>query len=847
MMELTYTTVDSAGVTRSTPFHELGDIIILGQTKQGMPAEEPTQWDSTLRVKVVITSDTPDFHSNYSKIQAVQNALSIAKGTLLWTNESNGQTYFNRDVTVESHDCPEDPNAIGTWRQEIEVAFRWKEKIESGTERLSATFQRTGSATTVSLTHVESWKDGLAFTRFDELHDERSGSQGTVSVSGKFIAESAMTLAQKRSYLASCVTTAQAEMNGQSGLLQYGTAGAFFNRTVRVSEFSADINQATDEVPWTLTATYTRFPNEAGYAIADMTVSVNNDNESGDSVLSFSGRIAAHTKTEAQAKLDVLRTAVLAAESFTTAKCDRKQTDCRNVSVCPTSGATTTDGLTIVDTPNADTYPSSAYTFIELSFSEDYRKKSTDLKRWTLRRDDVYDATNGITATVYSGQVIAPGSTYQDAYDKAITQAEYLGRHKHQVLLGMDISADYRREESPTASTQELVTLSFTYRYLRVDSARRYFEVTVQSQDDSMSESTDTVTGFVVAESQAMASSIYTTTIKKLPLLASRPIRGEQTSYQDAYTSTDNLTVTTITATAENTFPYTSSAEAVIESGAAKGYTKRDGVRLDFSFTLHKDKENTFYSMKYDIEVSNDYVAAETTTRINGVIMASTKTNAEGKLNEYLRLRSTDNNYVFGTVGMSEAETVILGSNRTAYTTTESYERLPTSSDAGALSKAFVGLNFSATFTKQITGDSGIIEYDLSDSIQYSGTRYVVQNIPSGPSIIQNCGTEPGQRTVSGTVTATTEAKCWEKARSIYTYFPFPTSENHPSTPSTRYRSPIQGTVSWKWMPRTVDPIARGIDIDYETGDAKHTDNFKAVSLNFSFTEILPSFTLWAG
>lgn len=845
-MELTYTTIDSAGVSRSTPFHELGDIIILGQGKQGSPAEEPTQYDCTMRVKVVITSDTPDFHSIYSKIQAVQNALSIAKGTLLWTNESNGQTYFNRDVTVESHDCPEDPNSIGTWRQEIEVSFRWKEKIESGTERLSATFQRTGSATVVSLSHVETWRDGLRITRFDELHDERTGSQGTVALAGKCIADSAMTLAQKRAYLASWKSTAEAEVNGQSGLLQYGSGGSFFNRTVRVSDFEADIGQATDEILWSMTATYTRFPNEAGYAIADFTASVNNDNESGDSVLSFSGRIAAHTKNEAIAKLDALRAAVLAAEGFTTAKCDRTQKDYRNVSVCPTSGATTTDGVTIVDTPNADTYPSNAYTFIELSFTEDYRKKSTDLKRFTLRRDDAYDLSSGVATTTYSGQVIAPGSTYQDAYDKAIAQAEYLGRHKHQVLLGMDVSAEYRKDESPTASAQELVTLSFNYRYRRVDGARSYFEVTVQSQDDSMSESTDTVSGYVVAASQSAADTIYTTVIKGLTAFLNRPIRGEQKSYQDAYISTDTLTAQS-TATTLNTFPYTSSAEADLLSGSASGYTKQDGVKLEFSFTLHKDKATAFYSMKYDIEVSNDYVAAETTTRISGVLMAATKELAADKLGEYLRLRTADNNWVFGTGGVSDTSTIILGSNRTAYTTTESYERLPTTLDAGALSQAFVGLNFSATFTKQIDDDSGIIEYDLSDSIQYAGTRYVIQPVPSGASIIQTCGIEPGNRTVSGTVTATTEALCWQKARSIYNYLPFPTSENHPDAPTTRYRQPIQGTVGWKWMPRTVDPIARGIDIDYETDDAPHTENFKAVSLNFSFTEILPSYTLWSG
>jgi hypothetical protein len=245
--------------------------------------------------------------------------------------------------------------------------------------------------------------------------------------------------------------------------------------------------------------------------------------------------------------------------------------------------------------------------------------------------------------------------------------------------------------------------------------------------------------------------------------------------------------------------------------------------------------------MKYDIEVSNDYVASETTTRISGVMLAFTKSLAQSKLDEYLRLRTADNNYVFGTGGVTDPFTIILGTNRTSYTVSESYERLPTSSNAGALSQAFVGLNFSATFTKQITGESGIIEYDLSDSIQHSGTRYVVQPIPTGVSLIQECGTEHGNRTVSGNVTATTEAICWAKARSIYDNLPFPTAQSHPGTPSTRYRQPIQATVSWKWMPKTLHPIARNANID---GDS-YTDNFKAVSLNFSFTEILPSYNLW--
>ncbi len=47
---------------------------------------------------------------------------------------------------------------------------------------------------------------------------------------------------------------------------------------------------------------------------------------------------------------------------------------------------------------------------------------------------------------------------------------------------------------------------------------------------------------------------------------------------------------------------------------------------------------------------------------------------------------------------------------------------------------------------------------ELTEAVEHSGVRWVVQNIPDGRPIIQNCGYNAGGRTVTGKVQATSRA-----------------------------------------------------------------------------------------
>jgi hypothetical protein len=69
------------------------------------------------------------------------------------------------------------------------------------------------------------------------------------------------------------------------------------------------------------------FPDEDGYAAADVKVAVGQDEETGDAELILSGVIAVGTELLAVAKLNAFRTAVLAAEGFNANSRIRNQID----------------------------------------------------------------------------------------------------------------------------------------------------------------------------------------------------------------------------------------------------------------------------------------------------------------------------------------------------------------------------------------------------------------------------------------------------------------------------------------------------------------------------------------
>ena len=138
-----------------------------------------------------------------------------------------------------------------------------------------------------------------------------------------------------------------------------------------------------------------------------------------------------------------------------------------------------------------------------------------------------------------------------------------------------------------------------------------------------------------------------------------------------------------------------------------------------------------------------------------------------------------------------------------------------------------VKLDFQEDFVGAVTGQAGVNEMKLTEKVVYSGTRWSVQNLPyemdgsGGVSIPQPSGVDPGNRVVSGSVTAGTlaTAQAWAIAqRALLTGDALGGS----------YPRQEEWETDYEFVPR-IDGIP--------TGD---TANVRLYRVNFQFGEILP-------
>ena len=78
----------------------------------------------------------------------------------------------------------------------------------------------------------------------------------------------------------SLIAQLKREVNNADGTLTYGVAAQagqgnampYFQHVVRVDDSQAQINQAETGIEWSLSASYSLFPNECGYATTDFTL-----------------------------------------------------------------------------------------------------------------------------------------------------------------------------------------------------------------------------------------------------------------------------------------------------------------------------------------------------------------------------------------------------------------------------------------------------------------------------------------------------------------------------------------------------------------------------------------------
>jgi hypothetical protein len=308
-------------------------------------------------------------------------------------------------------------------------------------------------------------------------------------------------------------------------------------------------------VKWSLSGSYTIFPDEDGYAAADVKVAVGQDEETGELILS--GVIAAGTELLAVAKLNAFRTAVLLAEGFNANSRIRNQLD---------KGYLNTD-----DTAGANV-------FTALTFSETYRKRAANVLSTTLTITDVDDTRSGMINRTYAGSVVSSGSTDSAAYVSALLQAQLLGDNKHSFRLsGRVVRADRKINDAPN----EHVCVEFAYEY-QIKGERGYAEVGSTTDLQTFGEDAESVSGFIVARDLNTARSLYLSQVRNA--YNSRLIRSEKTS----------------------------DSKILIESGSYLGAFLGTGtfqsmfVRYKFEFQVFKTKTSG-YAIKYGLEVAIDY------------------------------------------------------------------------------------------------------------------------------------------------------------------------------------------------------------------------------------------------
>jgi len=671
---------------------------------------------------------------------------------------------------------------------ELSFSVSWRQWKSTNQQ---ATFKKSNGGTARNLGNINRWRDHYAAQRFSDLRSQRRHATGSVEASGTLPGDMSLAVAARRAAMLSVVSKLKNEINCADGLLTYGMTGAaFFSQVVRIEDFQAEINQAETGIEWSLSASYSLFPNEGGYATAEFTIGDREDIESGDENLLFNGKIGAPTQALATAKLNALRTAVLASYGWTLAQRLRDEATAQNVYA---NGDSTTypGGSGVADATDGTT-------FIELTFSEEYRRRlQGQIVGCTLQVTNREDVPSQTLLTTYSGTVMATGLGVDAAYNAALARAQALGANREAVIDSTAYlrtsTVSFEQRQMTQDSATEFLRLSFSYEYQSKLSANRtYLELTTTVNRDTFGVDMETCNGFVAARDAATARSVYEDQIRSL--YADRLIHDEQTVIS---ASRNQAQVQNISQRlGVGGFLGVSNGAGA----AAPSDFNEQHLRMEFNLQVFTPKLSGEVGLKYSVEVTRDFLTLERRTAMQGSCYALNRPAADAAVDALLKALD------FGASVRS---------------------RRVEEREADGSTDAMLKLDFEEEFLGRVTGQAGVIEMRLSEKVAYSGTRWAVQNLPfnadgsGGISIPQPAGIEPGNRTVSGSVTAATlaTAQAWaKKQRALLTGDQLGDS----------YPQPEQWDTDYEFVPR-IDGIATGTDA-----------NVKLYRVNFTFAEILP-------
>ena len=630
------------------------------------------------------------------RIQAATEALARAKLAALTATVTAQRGYATGqqlalDTTASSLSTADGDTFTelafaGTWRQ-------WKSTNQA------ATFRRTGGrAAALGLGQVNRWRDHYAAQRFSEQRSQRRHATGSVEASGTLAGDGSLPVAARRAALLAKQRALKAEVNSADGLLTYGD----WSQTVRVEDFQAEINQAETGIEWSLSASYSLFPNEGGYATAEFAVALRESVEEGDESMSFSGKIGAPTAALGQAKLNSLRAAVLASYGWTVAQRLRDESNLQSVYANgdATSGvADAADGTT----------------FLELTFAEEYRRRITGaLVGSTLQVTSREDVPAQTVQTTYAGTVTATGPTADAAYATALARAQALGANRAAAidatafLRGSSVSFEQRQVTQ--ASVTEFVRLTFSYEYQsKLAAGRSYLELTTSTARDTFGVDLETCSGSVTARDAATAAAVYQAQVRGL--YAGRLIHSEQTGLQES------------------------------RNQAGDGYNVQH-QRLEFSLQVFTPKQGV--GLKYSVEVTRDFLTLELRTAVSGSCYAANRALADAAVGALLAAMN------FGASLRSRRV-----EDREAAGALAAMLKLDFSEDFLGRVTGQAGVN-----------EMKLTEKVVYSGVRWAVQALPFNDAgDGGVSIPQPSGVEPGSRVVSGSVTAGTRAtaEIWAK------------------------------------------------------------------------------------
>jgi len=734
------------------------------------------------------------------------------------------------------------------------------------TDNQEATFTKTGNTTPVPLGNVKDWTLSYQARRFNDMRSQRQRAGGTLSATGTLAGDPTDTLADRRAALLAAQMAMLNEVNGADGLLEYGA----FEQVVRVDELRANINQAITGIDWTMSASYSLFPNESGYATCEFVATPRTDNETGEEMLNITGKILAPDETLARAKLALLLTKVAQQYGYTDDQVLRQDTKVNSVY----ANGDQTERLAGMEdeTPGFE-----GTTFIELSFEQEYRRRLAVLVSWTLQAASKSDGGTGLVMTTFTGSVVA-GGEIGAAYDAAVAKARWLATRGAlglggAVLLSEQLTWDSRQVTAE--GIEEGVRLAFNFEYQgKLGAGWALVQVNTESTYMAIGVDTQGVSGAVVAMDEATARMIYAAAVRASydeAMVTEERLRTAAVQYQMPaelggttdltasqavtiqYQVTQNGVPVDLTGL-DVTFTWNGETAAAVVMEATEGQvaallTAEDtavsgtysliftagGVnygplnyevtatptpgtmtthwlRLEYSFSVLLPTRIGPAAGRYSLTVSNDYLTLMRRWQVRGSAYANTAANAKA--------------FAETISGVTVPETAsVLRKEHT--------QDLEWNGDPATGLTKLLKCDFEVEAVDKITGQTGVLECHVTESVKYSGTRWVTQPIPrasdgtGGVSIIQDAGLTEGGRTVKGSVTACDKATAvaWAIAQRMFL---------GTDADGNGYILPEETETEYEFVPRT-DGVAMVVGGEGQI-------NVRLWRVSFTFGEILPNY-----